>query len=212
MLINLPKHNHLEETSEIDYYIWNYKFPIKYIQKYRFKVILELLGSIYYDNILEIGTGSGIFLPELSRHCRALYAADIHGKMANIQKLASAYDFKVQLTRSSIEFAPFRNDFFDVVVAISVLEFVNDLDKTLFEIRRILKSGGILVTICPQENTFCDLVLSFWTKKSPSIEFRDTRSKVYSSLESSFKVIEKKVFPPVFGRLAPVYYSYKLMK
>ena len=77
----LPNQKFLRKTGDVDYYHLNYLFPIKYIQRFRFQAILRLLGNTIYDRLLEVGTGSGIFLPELSKHCRDLYAIDIHDKM-----------------------------------------------------------------------------------------------------------------------------------
>ena len=78
MKIIIPEKKLLNRTNDVDYYYWNYKFPIKYIQLYRFKTIVKLLGRKKYPRLLETGTGSGIFLPELSVHCEKLYASDIH--------------------------------------------------------------------------------------------------------------------------------------
>ena len=87
MKIIIPKKNNLIRTNDVDYFNWNYKFPIKYVQLYRFKTIAKMLGNKIYPRLLETGTGSGIFLPELARHCEKLYASDIHPYFDNIENL-----------------------------------------------------------------------------------------------------------------------------
>ena len=100
----IPEKELLKRTGAVDYYDWNYKFPIKYIQKYRFKRILQLLGNEKYDSMLEAGTGSGIFLPELSKHCKHLYACDIHPNFDNIEILCKKYGVKdYNLSTQSID-------------------------------------------------------------------------------------------------------------
>ena len=135
----LPEISMLNVTGETDYYFWNYKFPIKYIQLYRFKTILHLLGDVTYPNLLEVGTGSGIFLPELSRHCESLYACDVHPHFENINKLLKTYKVpQFDVSTQSIERTTYPDNFFDVVIAVSVLEFVKDLNSGINEINKTI--------------------------------------------------------------------------
>jgi ubiquinone/menaquinone biosynthesis C-methylase UbiE len=157
----LPEENLLVKTGEVDYYYWNYRFPIRIFQRYRFKSIIRQLGEVRYQSLLEIGTGSGVFLPELSRHCEQLYACDLHSRFEEIEKLCKSYRIEnYHLSTQSIEETNFPNNTFDAIVAISVLEFVNDLQKGINEIKRILKENGIFVTLCPMESKINHSLLS----------------------------------------------------
>lgn len=206
----LPDPKLLEKTGDVDYYYWNYKFPIKYIQRFRFQAILRLLGDTKYDKLLEVGTGSGIFLPELSRHCEELYACDIHDKMSSVKQLCTSTGIKANIMQCSIEETGYPDDFFDVIIAVSVLEFVDNLNRTIIEIKRILKTGGFFLTICPQQNRILDFFLGLYSRKTPDEEFGESRKRVSPSLEAKFTVIEKRIFPPILGKILPVYYFYKL--
>ena len=94
MKLTIPNKSLLLKTGEVDYFDWNYKFPIKYVQLYRFKTIVRLLGDKIYPRLLEAGTGSGIFLPELAKHCEKLYASDIHSNFDHIDLLLKqVYEF-----------------------------------------------------------------------------------------------------------------------
>jgi ubiquinone/menaquinone biosynthesis C-methylase UbiE len=212
MGIYLPNPKLLQKTGDVDYYYWNYQFPIKYIQRFRFKAILELMGNKVYNNLLEVGTGSGIFLPELARHCRKLYAIDIHDNMHAVQKLCELTSIKVELAQCALEQTCYPDAMFDVIVAVSVLEFVNDLEKTFQEVRRLLKPDGIFLAICPQQGALLDFVVSLYTQKPPDEEFRNSRTQMGEILETHFTVLEKKIFPPILGRIFPVYCYYKLGK
>ncbi len=94
MNITIPDKGLLTKTGEVDYYNWNYKFPIKYLQKYRFKKVAKLLNGAHYKKLLEVGTGSGIFIPELSKHCDELYAFDMHSNFDHIHELCKHYNVK----------------------------------------------------------------------------------------------------------------------
>ncbi len=207
----LPDKKLLQKTGDVDYFDWNYKFPIKYIQKYRFNRIIELLGNQKYNSLLEAGTGSGIFLPELSKHSDRLYACDIHHDFDNISKLCETYKItNYNLSTQSIDNTSFPDDFFDAVVAVSVLEFVPDIQKAVTEIKRILKKEGIFITICPMESKTLDFFLNFYTRKPPKEESGDARQKVSKILEQNFTIVKKGYMIPIVGKFFPVYTHYKL--
>jgi ubiquinone/menaquinone biosynthesis C-methylase UbiE len=213
MKIIIPEKSLLSRTNDVDYYDWNYKFPIKYIQLYRFKTIIKLLGNKIYTNLLEVGTGSGIFLPELARHCEKLYACDIHPYFENIANLlshfsVSNYDLKSQ----SIQRTDYPDNSFDAIVAVSVLEFVEDLQASIDEIKRILKDDGVFITICPMNSKLLDTVVSLYADKSPEEEFGKARTYVSKELEKNFKIIKKGYVLPLIGKQFPIYTHYKLMK
>ena len=213
MKIIIPEKKLLNRTSDVDYYYWNYKFPIKYIQLYRFKTIVKLLGRKKYPRLLETGTGSGIFLPELSVHCEKLYASDIHSHFDNIDHLLKHYKVcNYELKSQSIEKTDYPDNYFDAIVAVSVLEFVGDLQAAINEIKRILKKDGVFITICPMNSAFLDTILSFYSKKKPKEEFGESRIYVGKALEQNFKVIKKGYMLPIIGKIFPVYTHYKLKK
>lgn len=213
MKIIFPDKNLLNKTGAVDYYDWNYKFPIKYIQRYRFNRIIKLLGKKKYPVLLEAGTGSGILLPELAKHCDNLYACDIHSNFDNIHHLLKSYQItNYNISTQSIEHTTYPDQLFDAVVAVSVLEFVDNLPKAINEIKRILKADGVFITICPMKSRLLDFFLSMYSKKKPEEEFGESRTFVGKSLEENFTVIKKGYMIPIIGRIFPVYTHYKLKK
>ena len=209
----LPDRKLLKKTGEVDYYHWSYKFPLKYLMKYRYNKTLELLGDKKYNSILEAGTGSGIFLPELSRHCKNLYACDIHNRFDHIPELCEKYNISnLKVSSQSIDSTTYPDKSFDAVVALSMLEFVPDIPKAVAEIKRILKDDGVFITILPMESNLLDFFLSFYLRKSPKEEFADARQKVSKVLEQNFGIIQKGYFTPLLGKHFPVYTHYKLEK
>ena len=207
----IPDKSLLNKTGEVDYFYWNYKFPIKYIQKYRFSRIISLLGNARYSNLLEAGTGSGIFLPELAQHCEKLYACDIHNHFTNIDYLLKHYNLSnYELKSQSIEKTDYPDNYFDAIVAVSVLEFVDNLQAAILEIKRILKKDGVFITICPMNNKFLDAILSLYSDKKPREEFGEKRIYIGKALEQNFTVVKKGYMLPIIGKLFPVYTHYKL--
>ena len=213
MKMLLPDQKLLRKTGAVDYYAWNYSFPINLVEKYRFNKIKNLLGETKYPRLLEIGMGSGVFLPELSRHCEKLFACDIHDNYGHIAKLLESYNVtNYEVGRQDIESTDYPDNFFDAIVAVSVLEFVKDIKKALLEIDRILKPDGVFVTICPMQNKMLDAVLSLYSKKKPDMEFGDSRQYVSKLLEENFRVLSKGWMLPIIGKWFPVFTHYKLGK
>jgi ubiquinone/menaquinone biosynthesis C-methylase UbiE len=209
----LPDKSMLKKTGDVDYYNWNYRFPINLVQIYRFKKIIQLLGSKIYNNLLEIGTGSGIFLPELAKHTKNLFACDIYDNYEHIQKLMNNYQVEnYWVEKQDIEQTNYPDNYFDAIVAVSVLEFVSDLHKAIKEIKRILSPDGIFITICPGANKFLDSILSLYTNKKPAKEFGNARLYVAKTLEENMAVLEEGTMLPIFRKSMPVYTHFKLKK
>lgn len=102
--------------------------------------------------ILEVGCGSGAFTTYAARAVGKkgkVYALDIQSEMLNQleHKLSKPkhQDIKnIELVNASAYKLPFENNFFDLVYMITVLPEIPDQNKALQEIKRVLKSGGIL--------------------------------------------------------------------
>ncbi|MCF8370339.1 MAG: class I SAM-dependent methyltransferase [Bacteroidales bacterium] len=211
MKLDLPPKDLLSKTGKVDYYDWNYKFPIKYIQQYRFKRILPHLAGKHYVSLLEIGTGSGVFIPELSKYCDTLTTCDIHSYVDPINKICEHFNIShCSYSTQSIEKTNFGSNSFDAIVAVSVLEFVDDLDAAVDEIKRILKPDGVFITICPMESKLLDSVVSMYSKKKAKEEFGESRKHVSKFLESNFTIFEKGYLLPIIGKWFPVYIDYVL--
>ena len=212
MHASLPDRRLMQTTSMVDYYHWNYKFPIKDIQRFRFNAILRLMNGRSFGSLLEVGTGSGIFLPELSKHCRTLFAIDIHDKMDAVQRLCDATGIDAELSRQSLEATQFKSETFDAVVGVSVWEFVDELETAALETKRIMKPGASLFTICPARNILLDSVVSLWSRIPANEEFKNGLDEIGTVLEKHFVVEKNYRFPRVIGRLFPLYHYYEFRK
>ena len=59
------------------------------------------------------------------------------------------WDAKVGLARADAEFLPFSDSSFDHVVCLGVLEYLQSYDRSIAEVRRVLRSGGSAVFALP---------------------------------------------------------------
>lgn len=92
--------------------------------------------------ILEIGCGIGVLADMLQKKGNSVCACDISQEMINeAKKLNPNIDFSIQ----DIESLTYKDNSFDYVVTIGVLEYLDYDDKALKEIFRVLKKGGYAI-------------------------------------------------------------------
>lgn len=163
-------------------------------QKKIFKLLHKICDSD--SSILDVGCGTGDVILEMTELGNVCHGVDPLLKTSLNQALqkAKAKRIPVNLYLSQGEYLPFRAKSFDVVLCISTLQHVNDTQKTLSEIHRVLKDTGVLIISVPQT-----IRKSTFTKKGVynmrfNIEIlSDTLGR------AGFQVVEKHVcgfFPP----------------
>ena len=153
MAIRLPARKHISPTNDEDPLQYYYSPLTGYVYTRRLQLVCELLGNGPFQNLLEIGYGSGILLPELSQRCRHLAAVDIHEQFHQVYAMLEAEGVEATLHHGDVRSLPFQDGAFDAVVCISVLEHLVDLDAAVGEISRVLRPQGVVVTGFPVRNS-----------------------------------------------------------
>ncbi|HKI00536.1 MAG TPA: class I SAM-dependent methyltransferase [Thermoanaerobaculia bacterium] len=185
----------LLKTGEVDHADWNYRPLLGAISRRRFKLAVSLLEGRRAGRLLEIGYGSGVFLPELARHCGQLYGIDVHGMQGPVAESLARFGVAAQLSSGSVTAMPFEEGYFDVLVAVSALEFVADLDAACAEIRRVLSPGGTLIVVTPGHSPLVDFGLGVLTGKRAKEDFGDRRQSVIPTLLERFTVQRRLTVP-----------------
>lgn len=185
----------LVRTGEVDHADWNYKGLLGWVQQRRFRLVLRLMGTQRFPRLLEVGYGSGVFLPELARHADQVSGVDVHDKVSEVGRALEADGVKATLKQGPGEKLPFEDASFDAVVAVSVLEFVDDMDQTAKELRRVLSPDGSLFVVTPGKSPVVDLGLRLLTGKSAKSDFGNKRERVLPALERTFNVLRRVDYP-----------------
>jgi ubiquinone/menaquinone biosynthesis C-methylase UbiE len=128
-------------SDRFDPFILN---KIPYLRNLYGRLFQSHLRGIPNSRILDIGCGTGIYFDELSLCANRINAIDCSVDMIRI---ATDYCKKNSLTNifpsvGSSEAIPFYDESFDIVIELDTLHHINDFNKTLSEIHRILKPGG----------------------------------------------------------------------
>lgn len=201
--VQLLPRERLIRTSDVDHADWNYRFLLAYVMRRRFALIRRLLPKQRVARILEIGFGSGIFMPALVSRCDELYGIDVHSHVEDVRRRLSAEGVLASLSRQDAARMTFPDAFFDVVVCVSALEFIEDIDAAAHEIARVLKPGGRLVGVMPSKSPFLDFVLHALTGADPQADYGNRRERVVPALRRYF-TIERSL------RFAGIYTAYAL--
>lgn len=96
------------------------------------------------SNFLEIGCGRGEFL-------KGFIACGVNGYAVDRESYANHRCPEAILKIADIENEgiPYPNSFFDVVYSKSVIEHFYNPEKLIEEMYRVLKPGGLAITMCP---------------------------------------------------------------
>lgn len=137
-------------------------FLVRKIYYDRLQTAIDLMGD-NYGKLLEAGFGNGMLFPTFNKLARETHGIDIHGKEKEIAKL-----FKGDFRYGNIYEIPFRDNYFDCVISLSVIEHLEDMDKALSEMRRVTKVEGDIIIGFPTDNIF--ITFWFWLKKSPALK------------------------------------------
>lgn len=100
--------------------------------------------------ILEIGCGEGSLLEMLKPH-NEVHGVDI--SETGVQKTRQK-GIDCHHADASNETLPFSDGFFDVVITLETIEHVENPHRMLWEIKRVLKEGGLLLISIPGEKVY----------------------------------------------------------
>jgi SAM-dependent methyltransferase len=106
--------------------------------------VMNLKAQPEGGRLLDVGCGSGGFLESMS-----LLGWDAVGVEVDPMAVKAAQDKKLRVHLGDLEAQNFPDNMFDVIVLQHVIEHLHDPIGLLKECRRLLKSGGRLILITP---------------------------------------------------------------
>ncbi|MBB6626985.1 class I SAM-dependent methyltransferase [Nocardioides sp. KIGAM211] len=118
------------------------------------EIALAVVRASAPADILEIGCGTGAFAARIAqaRPGAALLATD---QSPRFVELTAARGVEARVADATE--LPFEDDAFDLVAAMWMLYHVPDLDRTLAEVRRVLRPGGRFLAVTNGDEHVADL-------------------------------------------------------
>jgi SAM-dependent methyltransferase len=200
----------LLRTGPVDQADWNYRPLLGSIQRARFRLALSLLPAPRVERLLEIGYGSGVFLPTLAEHCDELFGVDVHDRDREVANVLSSVGVRARLFGGGGEAVPLPSGSIDCILAISALEFVQDLPAICREVTRLLRRGGSFIVVTPGHSPILDAGLRIVTGRSARQDFGDRRAALIPTLLQHFHVRQRRSFPRLGGDWLRLYHAVRL--
>lgn len=116
--------------------------------------------------ILDLGCNRGYFSGDLSLVTQATtIGVDVDKRSIVIAKQSVPH---VNFVRADISYLPFRKGSADIVVSVSVFEHIEDLPKTIRQVKEILGKGGMLLAGYPVEGRLLKAIFkALWPRSYP---------------------------------------------
>src|SRR5437773_360608 len=109
------------------------------ISRQRFALEMVRVSVPEAAKVLDVGCGPGEMAHELARGGYEVWGLDIAAPMIRYaRERCGSGRFQV----GDLEYLPFRDNTFDAVVCLAVVEYQDTAERSLREIRRVLKPGG----------------------------------------------------------------------
>ena len=117
------------------------------------------------DKFLDIGCGRGEFL-------RGFIDCGVHGHGVDRSRTAERYCPEAELRIADLENEqlPYPDNYFDVIYSKSVIEHFYYPEKLVQEMFRVLKPGGLVITMCPDWEFNVRIYFEDYTHRTPFMQ------------------------------------------
>lgn len=116
----------------------------------------QRISRMKIGKVLDVGVGTGKILEELKQLNWQVFGVDID-QQAQLHSRKRRIDLKIADVSQSL---PFKDNYFDAVLALDVLEHIKNDNLALIEIKRVVKPNGIILISVPAYPR----LYSYWDK------------------------------------------------
>ncbi len=122
-------------------------YNIRYAEEQTFKieVALENIELWRESSILDLGCGTGILLPRIQGRAKEIVGLDLSKNMLIEAKNSARHASNIYFVLADADCTPLRNDYYDIVLAITLLQNMPNPQRTLQETKRIAKPNASIV-------------------------------------------------------------------
>lgn len=172
----------------------------------KLKTVISLINSsnIKPKKILDVGCASGWFLSKIAEKYPNAQCTGVDAYKKAIEYGQKFYK-NLRLISADAHKLPFKNKSFDLVICTEVLEHVENPQKVLAEIKRVLAPNGIAIIEMDSGNLLFRIIWYWWTNIRRGV-WRDSHIHEFSTRilegiinESEFLIADRKVFNFTMG-------------
>lgn len=207
--LELPPQGTLKANDENDPLPYYYHPWVGWLYRHRLQMGLDLLPAAVAAEgsgapararrVLEVGVGSGVLVPTLTRHYAEYTGTDLT-LAAGLDKLVSAGCRATFRSADLLRDGDLPADHFDAVVCFSVLEHIRDADGAARGLARALAPEGTLVTGYPMVSPLMTRAFSLIGFQGIDDHHVSSPVSIAAALSRVLTPVTRVAFPP----LAPV--------
>lgn len=119
--------------------------------KIRLQRVYELIEDRSGGTVLDVGCGPGVTVEHLVKRGFEVYGVDISKEMVTECQKQFGHLPAAHFSVGKIEALEFPDAFFDVVLCMGVVEYVDDDAVAVKEMVRVTKPGGVIVVTLPNK-------------------------------------------------------------
>lgn len=102
-------------------------------------------------NVLEVGPGSGLYLPKLAETSKSVTGLDINQAYLNFAATLERQISSLKLVTDDITNSKLEKNSFNLILCTEVIEHIADSQAALNNMKSLLSSGGVLILSTPQK-------------------------------------------------------------
>lgn len=127
-------------------------------------------GKCEGKNVIDIGCGTGRYtIPFSELNCALLVGLD---KSREMLKTSITKKFNINYLQGTVENLPIKNEKFDCIVLSQVFQWINNKERALLEINRILKKDGVFLLNTLSHKQLGELILMKYFPEILEIELK----------------------------------------
>jgi ubiquinone/menaquinone biosynthesis C-methylase UbiE len=114
-------------------------------QKAKIEVALDSIKLKQNELILDVGCGTGLLFQHVARSAKLVVGIDVSSKILQEARKRTEQLPNTAVIRADADYTPFKNQTFDQVFAITLLQNMPNPAETLAEIKRVNKPQSTIV-------------------------------------------------------------------
>ena len=168
----------------------------RFIRKDRaaYEKMYELIRPVVKDKtVLELATGTGLIAKHIVKATAHIEATDASPEMI-VEAKRGNYSAKLHFSVQDMFFLPYAGNSFDVVIVSNALHIVPQPEKSLREIKRVMKDDGVLIapTFTHAENSLRGRIKAYFMRLADlPLHSRWTREEYLSFLRQNGWMVRK---------------------
>ena len=155
----LPSEKVLSEIYSSDYYhCWQRNASLQLVDELKKRTFENYLKNICKYRVggkfLDVGCATGSMLSAAKKRGFDVYGLDINPKAIEYCR-----SITINVVQGELIHQSYPSDFFDVIILSDVLEHIIDVTSFISELKRILKTNGILFVVVPNTRSITRRIL-----------------------------------------------------